>query len=158
MGWSNIAATSGNEYVHYGVVVGSALVIPPIVVSEGEECWFYRCAADALEAGIPAGAKVFEGTGRRLEASGGGLTLVTPGGSSDELMAILSEWLKANDAIRWSIADWPLSLLLRCAIEQRGWSDRASVRRTRLHHWLIFVPRNVFHFAQSQVQVRAGDR
>ena len=95
-------------------------------MSEREECWFYRCAADAIEAGLPAGARVFEGTGRRLEASDGGLTLVTPGGSSDELMAVLSEWLMANDAIRWSIADWPLSLLLRCAIEQRGGSDQAG--------------------------------
>jgi len=55
--------------------------------------------------GIPAGALVFDGTGQRLEVVGG-------------------EWLRCSDAIRWSIADWQLSMLLRCAVEHHGWSDR----------------------------------
>ncbi|MDT7764758.1 MAG: hypothetical protein QOC63_4178 [Mycobacterium sp.] len=81
-----------------------AVVIPPIIVSAAPERWFYRSSGDVLEMGVPAGAKVFDGT--------------------DELTEILSDWLKYSDAIRWSIADWQLSMLLRCAVEHRGWSER----------------------------------
>jgi 4-hydroxy-tetrahydrodipicolinate reductase len=37
-----------------------------------------------------------------------------------------------NDAIRWSIADWPLSLLLRASVEHQGWSGPGASARTRV--------------------------
>jgi len=40
----------------------------------------------------------------------------------DELRAILGDRLCYVDAIRWSIADWDLSMSLRCAIEHQGFS------------------------------------
>jgi hypothetical protein len=52
----------------------------------------------------------------------------------------LTQWLGYMDAIRWSLADWPLHMLLRCSVEHLGWSDRACVGRQNPHHWLIFVP------------------
>lgn len=105
----------------YHIVV----VIPPIIVSAAPECWFYRSCGDALEMGVPAGAKVFDGTGQRLEVVGGDLR-VLPGDldGTDELTEILSDWLRYSDAIRWSIADWQLSMLLRCAVEHHGWTKR----------------------------------
>jgi hypothetical protein len=101
------------------------VVIPPIIVSAAPECWFYRSCGDVLEMGIPAGAKVFDGTGQRLEVVGGDLRVVQGDlDGTDELTQILSDWLKYSDAIRWSIADWQLSMLLRCAVEHHGWSER----------------------------------
>ncbi len=101
------------------------VVIPPIIVSAAPECRFYRSCGDVLEMGIPAGAKVFDGTGQRLEVVGGDLTVLQGDlDGTDELTEILSEWLKYSDAIRWSIADWQLSMLLRCAVEHNGWSER----------------------------------
>ena len=97
-------------------------MIPPIVVSAAPECRFYRSSADALNAGIPAGAKVFDGTGQRLEMAGADLTVVDHDGD-DELAEILGGWLGRMDAIRWSIAGWPLHMLLRCSVEHLGWSD-----------------------------------
>ena len=62
---------------------------------------------------------------KRLEVVGGDLS-VLPGDrdGTDEVTEILSQWLRYSDAIRWSIADWQLSTLLRCAVEHHGWSDR----------------------------------
>jgi len=103
-----------------------AVVIPPIIVSATPECWFYRSSGDALAMGIPAGAKVFDGTGQRLEVVGGDLSVLQGDrDGTDELTEILSHWLMYSDAIRWSIADWQLSMLLRCALEHQGWSERA---------------------------------
>jgi hypothetical protein len=120
------------------------LIVPPIVVSAAAECWFYRSGEDALATGIPAGPKVFDATGRRLEISGADLSVVRGDhNGDDELAEILSVWLRHADAIRWSVADWPLDSLLRCAVEHGGWSDPASVRRRKLHHWLVFVPRTL---------------
>ena len=101
------------------------VVIPPIIVSAAPECWFYRSCGDALEMGIPPGAKVFDGTGQRLEVVGGDLSVLQGDlDGTDELTDILSDWLRYSDAIRWSIADWQLSMLLRCAVEHHGWSER----------------------------------
>jgi hypothetical protein len=101
------------------------VVIPPIIVSTAPECWFYRSCGDVLEMGIPAGARVFDGTGQRLEVVGGDLRVLQGDlDGTDELTEILSDWLKYSDAIRWSIADWQLSMLLRCAVEHNGWSER----------------------------------
>src|ERR1700724_2322952 len=71
-----------------------AVVSPPIIVSATPECWFYRSSGDALAMGIPAGAKVFDGTGQRLEVVGGDLS-VLPGDrdGTEELTEILSHWL-----------------------------------------------------------------
>lgn len=121
------------------------LIVPPIVVAAAAECRFYRTCEDVLATGIPAGAKVFDATGQRLEFAGAGLSVVRGDHNGDgELAEILSAWLGHVDAIRWSVADWPLDLLLQCAVEHAGWSDRASVRRRKLHHWLVFVPRTLF--------------
>ena len=121
------------------------LIVPPIVVSAAPECWFYRSGEDALAGRIPAGAKVFDATGQRLEIFGADLSAVRGDhDSDDELAEILGAWLRHVDAIRWSVADWPLDALLQCAVEHAGWSDHASVRRKKLHHWLIFVPRTLF--------------
>jgi hypothetical protein len=123
----------------------ASLVIPPIVVSAAAECWFYRNGKDVLATGIPAGAKVFDATGQPLEIVGADLSVVRADLNSDgELAEILSDWLRDVDAIRWSVADWPLDSLLQCAVDHAGWSDQASVRRKKLHHWLIFVPRTLF--------------
>jgi hypothetical protein len=123
----------------------ASLVVPPIVVSAAAECWFYRSGEDALGTGIPAGAKVFDATGQRLEIAGADLSVVRGvHNSGDELAEILSVWLRHVDAIRESLADWPLDSLLRCAVEHAGWSDPSSVRRRKLRHWLIFVPRTLF--------------
>jgi hypothetical protein len=101
------------------------VVIPPIIVSAAPECWFYRSSGDALEMGIPAGAKVYDGTGQRLEVVAGEVSVLQGDrDGTDELTGILSDWLKYSDAIRWSIADWQLSMLLRCAVEHHGWSGR----------------------------------
>lgn len=101
------------------------MVIPPIIVSAAPECWFYRSCGDALEMGVPAGAKVFDGTGQRLEVVGGDLRVLQGDlDGTDELTEILSDWLRYSDAIRWSIADWQLSMLLRCAVEHHGWTKR----------------------------------
>ena len=99
------------------------VVIPPIVIAADPCCWFYRGEGDALAAGIPQGGKAFDGTGQRLGYVGNQFTVLAgdrDGG--DELRAILSDWLCYVDAIRWSIADWDLSMLLRCAIEHQGFS------------------------------------
>src|ERR1700737_4350665 len=115
------------------------LIVPPIVVSAAAECWFYRSGEDALAARIPAGAKMFDATGQRLEIFGADLSVVRGDhDSDDELAEILGAWLRHVDAIRWSVADWPLDTLFQCAVEHAGWSDHASVRRKKLHHWLIF--------------------
>jgi hypothetical protein len=99
------------------------VVIPPVVVSVDPQCWFYRGEIDALAAGIPVNAKVFDGTGQRLALVEDRLTVrVSDRNGSDELRQILSNWLCYADAIRWSIADWDLSMLLRCAIEHQGFS------------------------------------
>ena len=99
------------------------MVIPPIIVSAGADCWFYQSGAGALAVGIPNGAKVFDGPGQRLELVGGHLrVLQSDRDGTEDLTAILGDWLKHMDAIRWSIADWQLSMLLRCAIEHAGWS------------------------------------
>jgi hypothetical protein len=123
----------------------AVLVVPPIVVSAAAECWFYRSGEDALAAGIPAGAKVFDATGQRLEISGADLSVVPRAHSSgDDLVEILTVWLRHVDAVRESLADWPLDMLLQCAVEHAGWSDRPSRRRRKLYHWLVFVPRTLF--------------
>jgi hypothetical protein len=121
-------------------------VVPPIVVSAAAECWFYRSGEDALAAGIPAGAKVFDATGQRLEWSGADLTVVRSAhhNGDDELAEILTVWLRHADAIRESMADWSLDMLLQCAVEHAGWSDPTSGRRRKLQHWLVFVPRTLF--------------
>jgi hypothetical protein len=125
-------------------------IVPPIVVSAASECWFYRSGEDALATGIPAGAEVFDATGQRLEISGADLSVARGDqNSDDELAEILSAWLRHADAIRWSVADWPLDSLLQCAVEHAGWSDRASNRRKTLHHWLIFVPRTLFRLGMN---------
>jgi hypothetical protein len=99
------------------------VVVPPIVVSADPQCWFYRGETDALTAGIPLSAKVFDGTGQRLVLVEDQVTVrVRDRDGSDELRQILSNWLCYVDAIRWSIADWELSMLLRCAIEHQGFS------------------------------------
>jgi hypothetical protein len=99
------------------------VVIPPIVIAAEPECWFYRCEADALAAGIRRNAKVFDGTGQRLQWADNKFTvLASDRDGSDELRAIVSDWLCHMDAIRWSIADWDLSMMLRCAIEHQGFS------------------------------------
>jgi hypothetical protein len=75
------------------------LVVPPIVVSAAAECWFYRSGEDALAAGIPAGAKVFDATGQRLEISGADLSVVRGAHSSgDDLVEILTVWLRRCDS------------------------------------------------------------
>jgi hypothetical protein len=52
------------------------VVIPPIVVSARPDCWFYRSSGDALAMSVPAAAKVFDGTGQRLEVVGGDLSVL----------------------------------------------------------------------------------
>lgn len=104
-----------------------AVVIPPIIVSAGPDCWFYQSGADALAVDLPDGAKLFDGTGQHLELVGGHIrVLQSDRDGTEELTAILADWLRDMDAIRWSIADWQLSMLLRCAIEHAGWSGTAS--------------------------------
>ena len=77
----------------------ASLVIPPIVVSVVAECWFYRNGKDALATGIPAGAKVFDATGQRLEISGADLSVVRGDhNGGDELAEILTVWLRHVDA------------------------------------------------------------
>jgi hypothetical protein len=99
------------------------VVIPPIVVAAGADCWFYRSEDDAVAAGIPQSAKLFDGTGQRLQWADNRFTVLAGDrDGSDELRAILSDWLCHVDAIRWSIADWDLSMMLRCAIEHMGFS------------------------------------
>ena len=103
------------------------MVIPPIVVSAGADCWFYQSGFQALAAGIPNGARVFDGTGQRLGLVDGHLQVLRGDrDGTEDLTAILAAWLKDMDAIRWSIADWQLSMLLRCAIEHAGWSGTAN--------------------------------
>jgi hypothetical protein len=71
------------------------------------------------------GRRCFDGTGQRLEVAGGDLNVVQGDrDGTDELTEILSDWLKYSDAIRLPIADWQLSMLLWCAVEHRGWSER----------------------------------
>jgi hypothetical protein len=73
--------------------------------------------------GIPRSAEAFDGTGQRLRWADNRFTVLA--GDRDgggELRAILSDWLCRMDAIRWSIADWDLSMLLRCAIGHQGFS------------------------------------
>lgn len=99
------------------------IVIPPIVVTAGSDCWFYRSEDEAVAVGTPQGAKVFDGTGQRLRwADNRFMVLAGDRDGGDELRAILSDWLCHRDAIRWSIADWDLSMMLRCAIEHQGFS------------------------------------
>jgi hypothetical protein len=99
------------------------VVIPPIVVSAPPDCWFFSSGEDALATGIPTGAKVFDGTGQRLRTAGGELSVAPDGrDGDDELAVILTDWLCHMDAVRWSLADWPLHLLLRCSVEHAGWS------------------------------------
>jgi hypothetical protein len=60
---------------------------------------------------------VFDATGRRLEISGADQSLVRGAhNSGDELAEILTDWLRHVDAIRESLADWPLDMLLQCAV------------------------------------------
>ena len=70
---------------------------------------------------------MFDGTGQRLELVGGHLrVLQNDRDGTEDLAAILGDWLKGMDAIRRSIADWQLSTMLRCAIEHAGWSGAGS--------------------------------
>jgi hypothetical protein len=124
------------------------VVIPPIIVCAAPECWFYRSSEDSRAAGIPFGAKVFDGTGQRLEIDGADLSVVRGDhNGDDELAEILRSWLGYMDAIRGSTVDWPLHMLVRCSVEHAGWSDHTSVRRRKLRHWLIFVPRTLLRRA-----------
>jgi hypothetical protein len=92
------------------------------VVAAGPDCWFYRSEDEAVEAGIPQSARVFDGTGQRLRWADNRLTVLADRDGGAELRTILSDWLYRMDAIRWSIADWDLSMMLRCAIEHSGFS------------------------------------
>lgn len=99
-------------------------ITPPIVVADAPECRFYRSSAAAVAAGLTAHTKVFDAHGHRLVAVAGGLR-VSPADrdGAEELAELLRGWLGYMDAIRWSVADWDLPLLLQASVEHLGYSD-----------------------------------
>jgi hypothetical protein len=96
-------------------------ITPPIVVSDGPECSFYRSSAAAATARLTPNTKVFDAHGLRLVAMADGLRVsaVDPHGA-EELASILRNWLGYMDAIRWSTADMELPLLLQASVEHLG--------------------------------------
>jgi hypothetical protein len=104
------------------VEVGAEVdVAPSIVASTEPDCAFYRTADDAIRAGLPSSAVVFDSLGRRLELVDGQLRVAEANGV-DDLARILRDWLGHMDALRESTANWSLPLLLRASIEHLGYS------------------------------------
>ncbi|HEY9302670.1 MAG TPA: hypothetical protein VIO95_00085 [Mycobacterium sp.] len=99
-------------------------ITPPIVVADGPECRFYRSSAAAVTSGLTPHTKVFDAQGLRLVAEAGALYVspANPDGA-EELAGILRGWLGYMDAIRWSVADMELPLLLQASTEHLGYSD-----------------------------------
>ena len=99
-------------------------ITPPIVVADAPECRFYRSSAAAVTARLTPHTKVFDAHGHRLVAVAGGLR-VSPADrdGAEELAELLRGWLGYMDAIRWSVADWDLPLLLQASVEHLGYSD-----------------------------------
>jgi hypothetical protein len=96
---------------------------PPIVVSTEPDCAFYRTTEQALRAGLPSSALIFDSLGRRLEISGGRLHVAPDDvDGADDLARILRHWLGYMDALRESTANWTLPLLLRASIEHLGYT------------------------------------
>jgi hypothetical protein len=97
-------------------------IAPPIIVARGDDCAFYRTEGDAVQSGISADARVFDGHGRRLVVGGDGLDVATVADGADELAELLSTWLRAMDALRESTANWSLELLVRASVDHLGFS------------------------------------
>jgi hypothetical protein len=98
-------------------------VEPPIVVSTEPDCAFYRTADEAVQAGLPSSAAIFDCLGPRLEICDGRLRVaVTEPDGADDLARILRDWLGYMDALRESTANWSLPLLVRASIEHLGYS------------------------------------
>jgi hypothetical protein len=97
-------------------------VAPPVVVSIESGCAFYRTADEAVRAGLPSSATIFDCLGRRLEICDGRLRVAAsePDGA-DDLARILRDWLGYMDALRESTATWSLALLVRASIEHLGY-------------------------------------
>jgi hypothetical protein len=98
-------------------------IVAPIIVALGEDCAFYRTSSQAIAAGIPNGALVFDMQGRRLEAMDGALRVsATNPDGADELVGLLRRWLGYMDALRESTASWPPGLLVHASVDHQGYA------------------------------------
>ncbi len=91
----------------------------PFVLSAPPDCCFYR-SLDDVDAARFAEAEIYDAHGSRLTPSGRGLVVTSV--EPEELARLLRRWLIHVDAVRESIASWPLWLLVHAAVERAGYS------------------------------------
>jgi hypothetical protein len=98
------------------------VISPPIIVSLGDDCAFYRDVADAVRSRPTPESKLFDAVGTRLVRDGDGLRIGSDADGADELAGLLRDWLGYMDALRESTANWSLALLVQASVDHLGYA------------------------------------